>query len=310
MTFSDKTKKEILENSEVLDSFSLLCGIVRGSVSLTLEKGKFGCVITSDLFEIAMFTLKLLSNRDAEVSPETKKGLNNKTVYNVTLKGAQAKALLSDTEIMKENNGVTDYKGEKIPENLDTDEKKRGYVAGVFLSAGEVFIPKGIDGTGNVYQLEFVFTSGGYAKAFSDFLNSLGFKGKVAERKESAVVYIKESETISDLLAYMGAVDSVLEMQTVKLYRAVRENENRITNCVFANLDKTVNTAQRQILAIEELKKQDKYNLLDKKLKDVAQARQEFPEDSLDSLAQKIGISKSCLNHRLRKIESIAKGEE
>ncbi len=310
MTFSDKTKKEILSNRELLDSDALLWGITRGSVALTLEKTRFGCVISTDMYEVALFTMSCLIGTGAEMNPEQKKGLNNKKVYNVTLSGASAKKLLKDAGIMSVESGVSEYYDESVPDNLDTEEKKRGYAAGVFLSAGEVFLPKGLDGTGGAYQLEFVFTSGGYASSFAKFLNENGFKCKVAERKETVVVYMKDSESISDFIAYTGAVDSVLEMQTVKLYRAVRENENRITNCEFANLGKTVDTAQRQISEIEELKRQGKYNLLPEKLKVVADARTMYPEHSLDQLSKELGVSKSCLNHRLRKIESIAKGEE
>lgn len=310
MTFSDKTKIEIIENSEVLDSSAFLWGIVRGNVSLTLDKGKMGCVISTDLSEVAMHALSTLPNTGAELIPEQKTGLNKQRVYNIVLRGESAKKLLKDAGILRFPSGVTEYDGESVPENaLDTVEKRRGYVAGVFLTAGEVFLPKE-EAHGGLYQLEFVFTSGGFAKSFANLLKKEGFGCKTAERRESAVVYIKESDVISDLLAYMGAVDAVLEMQSVKVYRAVRENENRISNCEFANLDKTVNAAQRQILAIRELKESGKYNLLDQKLKVVADARVENETDSLETIAGMLNISKSCLNHRLRKIESIARGEE
>jgi len=310
MTFSDKTKIEIIENCEVLDANAFLWGIVRGNVCLTLDKGKLGLVVSTDMSEVAMHLLSTLSSMGAELVPEQKKGLNKQRVYNILLRGECAKKLLKDAGIMRFPGGETEYDGESVPESiLDTDEKKRGYVAGIFLTAGEVFLPKGEDGHGGTYQLEFVFTSGGFAKSFAGFLKRVGFSCKTVERRESAVVYIKESDLISDLLAYVGAVDAVLEMQSVKVYRAVRENQNRISNCEFANLDKTVNAAQRQINAIKELKESGRYNLLDEKLKVVADARVENETESLETLATMLNLSKSCLNHRLRKIESIAKGE-
>ena len=310
MTFSDRTKIEIIENCEVLDKDAFLWGITRGGVSLTLEKGKLGCVITSHVSEVAMHAFSMLATMGAELTPEQKKGLNKQRVYNVILRGESAKKLLKDSGIMIFPKGENTYIGESVPvDKLDTVEKQRGYVAGVFLTAGEVFLPKGLEGGGSAYQLEFLFTSGGYAKSFSDFISQLGFKGRIIERRETAVLYIKDSEIISDFLAFTGAVDAVLEMQTVKVYRSVREQENRISNCEVANLDKVVNTAQRQIAFINALKESGKFNMLDEKLKVVAEARVAYFEDSLDSIANKLGLSKSCINHRLRKIESIAKGE-
>ncbi|MBQ2714179.1 MAG: DNA-binding protein WhiA [Clostridia bacterium] len=312
MTFSDKTKAEIIENCEVLDQSAFLWGMIRGNVSLTLDKGRFGCVLSTDMIEVATYAFSALSHFGAELVPEQKTGLNKQKIYNVVLHGENAKKVLKDAGIMRFPGGVSEYDGERVPvELLDTVEKARGYVAGVFLTAGEVFLPKGSEGEGGgIYQLEFLFTSGGYASSFAKFLAQCGFSVKTTERRDSAVLYIKESDTISDLLAYMGAVDAVLEMQSVKVYRAVREKANRISNCEFANTIKSVDTAQRQIQAIISLKDSGRYDYLDEKLKVVAEARVAKDTLSLEALAEELGISKSCLNHRLRKIESIAKGEE
>lgn len=301
MSFSNETKLEILNNATDLDGEGLLKGIVRGNFSLTKENGTMGCLITVDSSELALFVLRFLIGTGAELSPEQRSGLQHKKVYNVALKGNSAKDLLIRVGIFDKECA---WIGDTVP--TLTDEEKRGYVTGVFLSAGEVFIPKE-DSVG--YQLEFTFASYDYAIAFSRLLDKLGFAGKVTYRHDSYVLYFKESETISDVLAYMGAGESVLKIQSLKVYRSVRNNENRISNCEVGNIGKVVLAAQRQISAITELIECGKLDTLDEKLREVALLRLQFPEEKLDELANKLGISKSCINHRLRKIESIAKGE-
>lgn len=301
MSFSNETKLEIIGSADGFSQEALLKGIVRGSLSLTLENGVSGCQITTDMSELALFTLRFLLGTGAELVPEQLQGLQNKRVYNINLKGAEAQKLLVRVGV---NNDKGEYVGDVIP-NLFEDEI-RGYVAGVFLSAGEVFIPKG-DTSG--YQLEFTFASYPYAIAFSRLLEGLGFSSKVIERHDNYVLYIKESEEISDLIAYMGASDAVLKIQSLKVIRAVRNKENRISNCEVGNIGKVVLAAQRQISAIFELQKSGKLDTLDEKLRVVAMLRLSNPEEKLEKLAEILGISKSCINHRLRKIESIARGE-
>lgn len=301
MSFSDETKLEILSLADGFDSEALLKGIVRGSLSLTRENGVTGCQITTDLSELALFTLRFLLGTGAEISPEQKQGLVNKRVYNVTLKGDGAKKLLLRVGVL---NADGEYVGDGIPE-LD-EEGVRGYVTGVFLSAGEVFLPKA-DSAG--YQLEFTFASYSFAEAFSGLMEGLGFSGKIVERHDSYVLYYKESETISDIIAYTGASESVLKIQSLKVIRAVRNKENRISNCEVGNIGKVVLAAQRQITAITELQQSGRLDTLDEKLREVALLRLQNPEEKLEELAKLLGISKSCINHRLRKIESIARGE-
>lgn len=301
MSFSNETKLEIISRADQLDGEALLKGIVRGNLTLTKENGVTGCQISTDLSELALFTLRFLLGTGAEISPEQKQGLVNKKVYNVTLKGDGAKKLLLRVGIL---NGEGEYVGDCVP-NLDENEA-RGYVAGVFLSAGEVFIPKA-DSAG--YQLEFTFASYSFAEKFAKFLEELGFNGKIVERHDSYVLYYKESETISDMIAYIGASESVLRIQSLKVMRAVRNKENRISNCEVGNIGKVVLAAQRQISAITELQQSGRLETLDEKLKEVALLRLERPDEKLEELAKTLGISKSCINHRLRKIESVARGE-
>ena len=301
MSFSYETKLEIIRNADQLSDSGLLKGLVRGSLTLTVEKSATGVQITTDIPEIAIFAMRYLMGTGAELSPEETGGPVNKKVYNLTLKGDSALKLLKKVGVYTDKG---EYAGDTVPDLIE--DELRAYVAGVFLMTGDVFIPKE-DTTG--YQLEFDFSSYSYATAFARFLERLGFCGKVIERHDSYVLYIKESETISDLIAYVGAGESVLKLQSLKVLRSVRNKENRISNCEVGNIGKVVAAAQRQINAIIELQNSGKLDTLDDKLKQVAVMRLNNPEEKLDELATRLNISKSCINHRLRKIESIAKGE-
>lgn len=307
MNFSDKVKREIISSAEEFDNTGLVAGFARGNLSLLVSGKKIGLVMTTDILEVASFMLARLLFSGAELTPENTKGLNSHKVYNITLQGEKAKTFLTQNEIVTfSGDKITDICSRVPNFVLRSDEMKKAYLAGIFLSCGSVFIPEEEKGS---YLLEFVFGNESFAQNFKEFLDEVGFKCKLTERKELAVVYIKESETISDILAYIGAIEAMLGVQNLKVYRSVRNNENRKSNCVVANIGKTVEAAQKQISAIEKLKETGKFNLLSGSLKEVAELRLLEPEEKLETLAEKLGVTKSCINHRLRKIISIAEEE-
>jgi hypothetical protein len=133
---------------------------------------------------------------------------------------------------------------------------------------------------------------------------------KLVSRKESTVVYVKSKEVISDILSIMG-VDSCLE----KLDRIVElkdktNNANRVNNCSVSNIDKTVTASVKQVQAIEVVSDTIGLQSLDKILFEVAEARLADKNASMQELAERLGISKSCINHRMRKILELAESLE
>ena len=126
------------------------------------------------------------------------------------------------------------------------------------------------------------------------------------------MVYIKESEKISEFLTMMKAFDEVLYFEDIRTYREKINLSNRINNCEQANVEKSMKSAQSQIADINYLKEIDAYDLLDEKVRQVAEYRVKYPESSLIELSEIISIetnsklTKSCINHRLRKIKELA----
>lgn len=304
MNFSDRVKKEIV-SSGITPSSCLIKGFARGNLSLTVSGKRSGCVMTSDLSEVASFIFSGLVFWGAELDSENVKGLNSAKLYNIALQGEKARKFMTESEvIIFDGDKLVEIK-ECVPDFAkENEQNSKDYLIGVFLSAGSVFVPS--EEESKLYQLEFTFASHTFAQSFMDFLQGIGFATKHLDRKESAVVYVKDSEVISDMLAYMGAVEAMLEVQNVKVFRSVRNNQNRISNCEVGNIGKTVEAAQKQINAIHKLQKSGEFDKLDSKLKEVGLARLDKPEEKLETLALSLGISKSCINHRLRKIVAIS----
>jgi len=148
-------------------------------------------------------------------------------------------------------------------------------------------------------------------KQASELLNALekfGLHPKTMAKNGQVVVYLKEAEEISDVLKIMGANKSLLEFENSRVEKELRNNLNRQVNCESANINKTVNAAQSQIDAIDFIAAEVGFNYLTKQLRDVARLRQEHDTASLAEIGEMLSptLSKSGVNHRLRKICEIA----
>lgn len=175
------------------------------------------------------------------------------------------------------------------------------YLRGAFLGAGSLYIGKG-------YHLEFAVESKALAEDLRALLDRYGIAAKITDRKEKSVVYIKDSEGVSDCLALMGASDAVLGLNSEAATRQFRQYMNRQNNCDIANISKTVNAAVRQCEDIELIDRKIGLAGIGEKLEAVARARLRAREASFSALAESLGLSKSTLKNRLAKIGEIAAG--
>lgn len=187
---------------------------------------------------------------------------------------------------------------------ISTDEKKASYIRGAFLGGGSCTVPAEGGKTG--YHLEFVFTSKKIAREFCDLLAEFELIAKLTERKETSVVYIKSKELISDFLAIIGANTSLKKFSVLVEKRDKANNDNRARNCMAGNADKAAIASVKQVVGIEKLKNSSGFGDLSSELRTLAKARLDNPTMSLQELANKLGISKSCLNHRMRKLMELA----
>ncbi len=178
------------------------------------------------------------------------------------------------------------------------------YIKGAFLGGGSCILP-GKEGGKTGYHLEFVFPARRAASDFRRLLEENDLLAKVVERKDTAVVYIKSKETISDFLSAIGAESALKKFAEFVEKRDEANRSNRAANCFSGNADKSASAAVRQVMAIRRLAEAAP-DSVDGELKETAEARLRWPSLSLQELADRLGVSKSCLNHRLRRLESLA----
>ena len=156
--------------------------------------------------------------------------------------------------------------------------------------------------------MEFVSENESNAFFLRDTINEFGLKSKVIMRKEKYIIYIKDSEQISDFLSLIGAYNSVLNYENVRVMKEMRNNVNRIVNCETANLNKTVKSSYDQVEDIKLIEREIGIENLDEDLKAIAKIRLENRSMSLNDIANSLEpkLSKSTVNYRFKKLRRIA----
>ena len=182
---------------------------------------------------------------------------------------------------------------------------KAAFLRGAFLAGGSVTDP------GKGYHMELNTTHQSVAReGFSLIQEAVGFAPKTAARGGGQVLYLKQSDLISDYLTYLGAHVAAMGIMEAKLEKELNNNVNRRCNCDDANISKVVEAAQEQLNAIKILHERSMIEQLPAKLKQAAIARVKNPEASLTELAAMMDppITKPAMNHRLKKL--VAKAQE
>jgi DNA-binding protein WhiA len=171
---------------------------------------------------------------------------------------------------------------------------------GLFLGCGSVNAPS------SRYHLEFVAPNESWAKAIGDMADANGARAGIMERSGQHVVYVKEGDGIVRLLSLMGASRAVMEFENVRVVREVSGKVNRRLNFETANIGKTIGSGLRQAAAIERLESMGKLDRVPPALREMARWRSAHPELNLGELAGRMKLSKSAVNHRLRRLQELA----
>lgn len=212
--------------------------------------------------------------------------------------------ILSDLCIQKNN--VRIY----VPDNYLVDEEhdKQAYLRGVFMICGSINDPKT-----SRYHLEFVISNEDTANYVNNLLNEFYFNSKVIKRDKNYMVYIKESEKISDFIKLLNARTSLFYYEDIRIYRDHKNMTNRLNNCEQANVDKMIQASSEQLELIRKLRETRDFDLLEQGIKDICIYKEKYPESSMAELAEIISteterpITKSGINHRFRKIKEMVK---
>lgn len=309
MSFSSKVKNEVCRFKELTkeEAKAELSAIMKVSGTLSLGTNKrLSFRITTENPAIARHVFKILKDQfkvHSKLMVKKSNSFKKNNIYMVQITEEMGiRDLLIDVGVLNENEGVLslDY---NIPKALiSEDESKRAYIRGAFLGGGSISNPE------KNYHVEFVTHDNDYANELSKLINEFKLSSKVIQRKGNFIVYIKEGEKIVDLLNIIGAHSSLLELENVRIMKEMRNNVNRLVNCETANLSKTVNAAIRQVESIRLIQSEIGLQRLPKNLRDVAELRLKYPDESLKELGEFLNpvVGKSGINHRLRKIEKIA----
>ncbi len=186
---------------------------------------------------------------------------------------------------------------------------RSAYLRGVFLASGSITDPT------KAYHLEIITRSYEQAKQIISVMATFSINAKLINRMDKNIIYIKESNMISDMLACMGASIAMLDFENVRVVKEMKNNVNRKVNCETANIGKMVDAAVREINDIKLIDETLGLDQLSPKLRETALLRMEHPEVPLKELGEMHDppVGKSGVNHRLRRIGKIAldiKGQE
>lgn len=179
---------------------------------------------------------------------------------------------------------------------------KRAFLRGAFLTSGSVNNPE------KSYHFEIACENLKLAEDIQELMNFFELDGKIVIRKKYHVVYIKEGAMIVDALNVMEAHRALMNMENVRILKDVRNQTNRKVNCDLANINKTLTAAQRQLEDIRLIEQKKGFGSLNDGLRQVAELRLQEPDISLKELGELLQppVSKSGVNHRLRKLSEIA----
>ncbi len=311
MNFSDKIKSEILSKPIKEDHCkkAFIAGLIRGSGVLYERDGELGLEFKAFSEELALTlttTFKTLFNYDIrEVSVEEDK-LNKKDKFYLNIFGDEAIEILKELEVLIESDGDIAVNLKFYGEITKKECCLHAFIRGLFVSAGSCTLPTDNDSSSTGYHLEINFSHYSPAQETAQKLAEYNILTKIVKRREGYIVYIKSAEEIKDFIAFLPAPVSVLKITDLMVNREFANNINRQKNCDLGNVNKQVEASAKQVAAIEKIEKTIGLDGLKDDLLSVAIARKENPEETLLELAERLGISKSCLNHRLRKIVLIA----
>lgn len=304
MSFASDVKKE-LTMLEVHPEHAKaeLAALIRMNGTIEENKDLIFITIQTENASIARRIFSLIKNLfdiKADISVRRRMKLNKNNVYFIRL-NKEAKRVLSELDVLEAMLYETN-----LPDGIKENEQRvRSYLRGAFLARGSVNSPET-----NSYHLEIHSINEVINQDNFEMMEKLELNPKMHQRKNGGyMTYLKEAEKIADFLGIIGANNGLFLFEDVRIVRDMRNSVNRLVNCEQANLNKTVDAATKQIDAILLIDKELGLSSLPEKLQEIANLRLDYPEASLKELGELVPekpLSKSAVNHRMRKITQTA----
>nr|WP_242692344.1 MULTISPECIES: DNA-binding protein WhiA [Mammaliicoccus] len=279
-----------------------LSALIRMNGNLSISNQQFVINVQTENAAIARRIFSLIKKCfgvEVELLVRKKMKLKKNNIYISRIK-VKAKEILDELGILQD--GM--FKHEIDKDILQKDCCKRSYLRGAFLAGGSVNNPET-----SSYHLEVFSLYEEHSADLTALMNQYELNAKLLERKKGFISYLKEAEKISDFLSLIGGYQALLKFEDVRIIRDMRNSVNRLVNCETANLNKTVSAAMKQVESIQLIDKEIGIDNLPDRLREVARLRIDNQDVSIKELGEMVStgkISKSGINHRLRKLNEMA----
>lgn len=302
MSFSNDVKNELsrLETNEVCCDKAEVLGVLRMSGAIVIRGMNIGIHFSTENAALARRVLQILKNNyqvQTEVVITRSRRLKKNNRYQVrVLPAPQVSIAMNELQLLSME---SDLKNPLLSKQCC----KRAFLRGAFLGGGSISRPS------SDYHLEMVTGNEDFAHSIIKVMYTFSMKAKLTDRKNDYIVYLKDGESITNFLRVIGAHNSMMELENVRVLKEMRNNVNRRVNCETANLGKVVKAAVRQVNCIKFIDEHMGLSELPQALQDTARLRLEYPDASLNELVEYSGgIGKSGINHRLKKLQEMAVG--
>ncbi|EPA8844949.1 DNA-binding protein WhiA [Listeria monocytogenes] len=304
MSFASETKKE-LTHMDVSDSDAKveLAAFIRMNGAISFSSQLVIMDVQTENAAIARRMYQLLKDLyevPIELLVRRKMKLKKNNVYIVRLKSG-TRGILEDLRILEPPMTFTKSIDRGFVKKRSA---KRAYLRGAFLASGSVNNPET-----SSYHLEIFSVYEEHNEAICALMNQFDLNARTLERKNGFITYLKEAEKITEFLSIIGATSALLHFEDVRIMRDMRNSVNRLVNCETANLNKTINAAVRQIDNIKYIQSTVGLEALPERLREIAALRIANEDVTLKELGEMLTtgqVSKSGINHRLRKLDQIA----
>ena len=304
MSFASEIKKEMtqIENNDCCKEAEL-AALIRMNGAISIARESHVLDIQTENAAIARRIYTLIKSRYSypiKLLVRRKMKLKKNNVYIARIEEGAKDMLVSLNILIEPFTFVRTISDKYLEKNCC----RRAYLRGAFLAGGSVNNPET-----SSYHLEIANAYEEHNESLCELMNRFDLKAKILERRNGYITYIKESEKITEFLNLTGAHQALFKFEDVRIIRDMRNSVNRLVNCETANLNKTIGAAFRQVENIKLIDKVVGLDTLPIKLQEIAKVRVEHQDASLKELGELVAggkISKSGINHRLKKIDQIA----
>ncbi len=309
MTFSQLVKEELVVQDILPETAKVeLMAAFKAIGTLEQDFGGVRIELKSSQIKLIKRILEIIKHEYPQAQTQTLvrtiKKFNEQVKVYVLIINTYCKEILVDLKLITDVNQTLILSLNNVENQLVSDLDKQNYIKMFFICSGSVNDPK----KSQQYHLEITNNNVEYLKEIQKIVKRFDINFKISRRKSTNVLYINKSEEIADFLKFIESFELLFEFENYRLTRDINLVNNRLNNAEIANETKKLTTIQKHIKAIEQLKEQKLLESMPEKTQLVAALRIEFPEDSLQELANRTEgeISKSNIRHHLNKMIKLA----